>query len=76
MLERIVTIVTAVWFFVSAVLGILVGAVDVISMAITGEEVFGVIDFFVANVILIFPIGLILIYSAKGLDMFLNLEDK
>jgi hypothetical protein len=76
MLERILTITTAIWFLASGVVGILTGTVDIISMVITGKELLGLMDFFLISTILTPLVGLILIYLGKGLDIVFNLQEK
>lgn len=76
MLERIAIVVTAVWFFSTAVLGILTALIDIITYLISGEYLIGYMDFFLFNLLLTPPISLILIYSGVGLDKLFNLQDK
>jgi hypothetical protein len=76
MLERIATIITAIWFLSTGVLGLLTSLIDIISYLISGEYLLGCIDFFLISLLLTPPISLILIYSGAGLDKLFNLQDK
>jgi hypothetical protein len=76
MLERIVTIITGVWFLSTAVVGITLGTLDIIYYVFTKSYIFDFSDFFLINIIMTPPIGLILIYLGKGLDIVFKLKEK
>jgi hypothetical protein len=76
MIERILTIVVVVWFLFTAVVGITLGTLDLIYYLFNKHFMFEFSDFFLINIIMTPPIGLILIYLGKGLDILLKLKEK
>lgn len=76
MLERIATVVTGVWFLSTTVVGITLGTLDIIYYVFTKSYIFDFSDFFLITIIMTPPIGLILIYLGKGLDIIFNLKEK
>ncbi len=77
MLERIATIITAVWFFGSLTVALFISTIEVISLILTGDTCTGIsIDFLVIDIIFTPPVALILIYAGAGFDRLFNLQKK
>jgi hypothetical protein len=76
MIERILAITVAVWFLSTAVVGVTLGTLDLIYYVFNKDFMFEFSDFFLINTIMTPPIGLILIYLGKGLDILLKLKEK
>jgi len=76
MIERIATIAIAVWFLFTAVVGITLGILNLIYYLFNKHFILEFSDFFLINIIMTPPIGLILIYLGKGLDILLKLKEK
>jgi hypothetical protein len=76
MIERILTIAVVVWFLLTSVIGVTLSTLDLIYFLINKHFIFEFPDFFIINIIMTPPIGLILIYLGKGLDILLKLKEK
>jgi hypothetical protein len=77
MIERIATVITAITFLGSLVLGVIISTTDIISVALTGNSLTGIpIEFFLGLVILTPPVALVMIYTGVVLDKLFNLQKK
>ena len=77
MFERIATIITAIGFIGTLVLGLIITIIDLISIGITGHRLTPIPpEFILISMILSPPIWLILIYLGAGLDKIFNLKKK
>jgi hypothetical protein len=77
MFERIATIITAIGFMGTLVLGLIITIIDLISYSITGHQFTPVSPIvLLISLILSPPAYLILIYSGAGLDKIFKLKNK
>lgn len=75
MLERIATIITAVWFLGSLTVALFISTIEVISLILTGDTCTGIpVDFLILDIIFTPPVALILMYTGAGFDRLFNLQ--